>query len=286
MIGRAVALALLAAAVPWLQDGIDRRVGPFRRTNEVLYLWSGRHLERLVPGFKGLAADIYWMRTVQYFGGQRVFAEDKNFDLLYPLVDITTTLDPRLEIAYHYGAVFLSEPQPGGAGRPHDGIAILAKGCKAMPNNWRLRQELGFFHFLFLNDAETASRILMEASQLPGAAFWLRTLAADILLKGGERAGARRMWKEILDTSEAPILKVNAEERLRRLDALDLADEVARSAEEYKKRYGHLPASLEELGRAGLLRRPPVDSTGTPFAYDPATGQVTLSRGSPLWRPD
>ena len=151
MIRRLVLLALLASALPVLQDVIDRRVGPFRRTNEVLYLWSDGHVERLFGGFRGLAADIYWMRTVQYFGGQRVFATNKNYDLLYPLVDITTTLDPRLEIAYRYGAVFLSEPRPGGAGRPDLGVAILAKGCQALPDNWRLRQELGFFHFLFLN---------------------------------------------------------------------------------------------------------------------------------------
>jgi hypothetical protein len=69
----------------------------------VLYLWSGEHVKRLVPGFENLAADLYWLRTVQYFGGQRLFVSDKRFELLRPLIDITTTLDPRLEIAYRYG---------------------------------------------------------------------------------------------------------------------------------------------------------------------------------------
>lgn len=283
---RALLLALLAAAVPWLQDGIDRRIGAHRRADDVLYLWSPQQVARLVPRFRGLAADLYWMRTVQYYGGQRRFAQGKNYDLLYPLIDITTTLDPRLEIAYRYGAVFLCEPRPSGAGEPRLGIAVLEKGCKALPDDWRLRQDLGFFHYLFLRDATTASRVLTEASRLPGAAFWLRSLAADLLLKGGERQAARRMWRQILETSDAPVLRANAEERLRRLDALDDVDEVERAVKEFQRSRGRLPARLEELRQAGLLERPPQDPAGVAFAYDPATGGVSLSPHSPLWRPD
>ena len=87
------------------------------RRKQVLYVWSGSHVRRLSPGLENVLADVYWLRTVQYFGGQRAFATDKRFDLLAPLIDITTTLDPRFEMAYRYGAVFLAEPptQRGGA---------------------------------------------------------------------------------------------------------------------------------------------------------------------------
>src|SRR5688572_22397892 len=91
---------LLGLAVPWTQARIDERFGKHRAQQEVLYLWSGEQIKRMVPGFENLLADIYWLRTVQYFGGQRVYATDKRFDLLLPLVNITTTLDPRMEIAY------------------------------------------------------------------------------------------------------------------------------------------------------------------------------------------
>src|SRR6185436_6174550 len=79
-----LALLLLAAAslVPASQARIDQRTGTFRAQEEVLYLWSGEHVRRLVPGFESLAADIYWLRTVQYFGGQRLFVSGKRFELL------------------------------------------------------------------------------------------------------------------------------------------------------------------------------------------------------------
>ena len=35
-----------------------------------------------------------------------------DYPLLYPLLDITTTLDPRFNIAYRFGAIFLAEPYP------------------------------------------------------------------------------------------------------------------------------------------------------------------------------
>lgn len=281
-----VALGLLALGVVTVaaQRGIDERLGPFRAQEETLYLWSGRHVERLVPGFRNLAADVYWLRTVQYFGGERLFAQDKRFDLLEPLTEITTTLDPRLEVAYRYGAIFLSEPSPVGAGRPTAGVALLERGVERLPMSWRLRQDLGFFIHLFLGDSERAARVLDEAAAIPGAAFWLRTLAAEILAKGGDRAASRRMWQQMFDQAEGGLLKANAREHLQVLDALDQADRLSVAVREFATRVGRLPATLDELRSRGRALDPLVDASGTPFAYDPATGAVIVSRQSPLWR--
>jgi hypothetical protein len=279
-------VVLLAPAVPWSQAQIDRRAGSFRAQEEVLYLWSGNHVKRLFPGFEGIAADVYWLRTVQYFGGQRLFAANKRFELLRPLIEITTTLDPRLEMAYRYGAIFLSEPSPLGAGRPREGIEVLAAGARNNPASWRLRQDLGFFHYIYLHDAERAAAILNEAAELPGAAFWLRMLAADVLAKSGDRANSRRMWQQMFEQAEAGILKENARLRLQILDSRDLADRLEGLVLEFERRTGRLPARLEELRRAGLWRGPLVDAGGAPFGYDGVEGRVFIERTSPMWRPD
>jgi tetratricopeptide (TPR) repeat protein len=271
-------------AVPWLQARIDSALGEFRPQEEVLYLWSGKRVKAVVPGWEGIAADIYWLRTVQYFGGRRAFSTDKSFALLYPLIDITTTLDPRLEIAYRYGAIFLSEPAPSGAGRPQEGIAILERGARELPDSWRLRQDLGFFYYLFLKDAEKASEVLTEASKIPGAAFWLKAMAADLLAKGGDREKSRRMWWQMYEQAEEGILKSNALGRLQVLDALDQADRLTEALGKFERRHGRRPASLPELRASGLARDPIVDSTGVPFELDPETGRVTVSHRSVLWR--
>ena len=279
-------LALLLPAVPWTQARIDREIGTFRAQEEVLYLWSGEQVKRLSPGFESLAADLYWLRTVQYFGGERLYSREKRFELLQPLVDIATTLDPRLEIAYRYGAIFLSEPLPVGAGRPREGVELLEKGVRSLPHAWRLRQDLGFFLHLFLGETERAAAVLNEAAEVPGAAFWLRMMAADLVTKGGSRADARRMWQQMYEQAEEGIMKANAHARLEILDSLDAADNLTGRVAEFEKRRGRRPARLEELREAGLWGGPLADVAGTPFGYDQQTGRVFISRESRMWRPD
>ena len=276
---------LLLALVPFVQKRVDASRGAFGGGDETLYLWSGAQVRRLAPGLQGLLADVYWLRTVQYYGSQKAFEGGSAYPLLAPLIDITVTLDPRMEIAYRYGAIFLSERPPHGAGRPEDGIALLERGAAAQPENWRLRQDLGFYTFLFLHDARKASQILEEAAELPGAPVWLRTLAADVVFRGGDRATSRRMWQELQAQAEDVAMRNNAWAQLAVLDALDEADRLRVLVQKFAERTGRRPASLGELVTAGLLSRPPVDIFKVPFAYDPDTGEVAIGPSSPLQRP-
>ncbi len=210
-------------------------------------------------------------------------SDDKKFELLEPLLDVTVTLDPRLEIAYRFGGIFLSEGPPLGAGRPDAAQALLARGCAALPHSWRLRQDKAMLRFLFLKDAQNASRELLEASEIPGAPFWLKSLAASLLDQGGDRENARRLWAMLYETSEEGAMRQNALAHLQTLDSLDRRDAVRSAVAAFQRTKGRLPVDLVEVVRAGLLRSPAVDLQGVPFQYDPATGQVSLSRGSPLW---
>jgi hypothetical protein len=235
-----------------------------------------------------LAADVYWLRTVQYFGGQRRSEEKKNFALLEPLIDITTTLDPRLEIAYRYGAVFLCENPPEGAGRCEDGLAVLEKGASVvppLPEDWRLLQQKAFFAFLFLNDSERAAAELRRAAARPGAAFWLDMFAADLLAKGGKRKASRRMWQEMYESSEAGVMRENARLRLRILDSEDLADELSARVRKFREERGRWPSTLGDLKVGRYWTGPLVDAAGIPFRYDEGDGRVSISKDSPLWRP-
>jgi hypothetical protein len=282
-------LVVLATAlvpiVPWSQSRIDRLAGGVPAGRQALYLWSGKQVARLFPGFEGLAADVYWLRTVQYYGGQRAFVGEPRYELLGPLIEITTMLDPRLEIAYRYGATFLSEGRPIGAGRPREGVALLQRGTRKLPEAWMLVAQLGFFQYLFLGDPAGAAATLDEAARRPGAPFWFRTMAADVLMKGGERATARRMWEKMYEQSEGGIIKRNAALRLRILDSLDRADLLERAVAGYRRGTGRNPRHLEELRASGQWRGPFVDVAGVRFDYDRESGRVSIARRSPLWRP-
>jgi hypothetical protein len=262
---------------------IEQALGPFRAQEEVLYVWSGDHLRRMLPGFESLMSDVYWIRTVQYYGGQRVFAKDKRFDLLKPLAEITTTLDPKFEIAYRYAAVFLSEPPPAGAGDAAAGVALLKKGVLHNPENWVLWQNLGYFQFLYLGDARGAAESLLEGSRRPGAPVWLGTLAGDMLREGGEREAARKVWRGIQDSAEAARIREIAQINLLRLDALDRIDDLNRVVADSRNRNGRNPAAWPELAAAGISPGLALDPLGHRFDYDGALGRFSIARTSRLW---
>lgn len=285
MILRRLAGALLFVPIAMVQIHVDRTLGEFRAQEEVLYVWSGGQLKRMAPGFEGVMADLYWLRTIQYFGGERAYSKDKRYELLKPLIDITTALDPRMEIAYRYGAIFLSEGSPIGAGRPREGIALLERGAPLVNEGWRLRQQAGYFTFLFLNDPRKASQILLDASKMPGAPYWLESLAGQLLLRGGERELSRQIWRQIHEQSEPGAMRDNAAIHLEQLDTLDALDAVAERVESYKQRTGRWPPALDALKAAGLPGRVS-DPCGIPVDYDPGTGKVKVSRSSPCWRPE
>jgi hypothetical protein len=272
----------LAPAIPLCQLRVDRALGEFRSQEEILYLDSGERVRRLFPGFEGIMADIYWLRTVQYYGGQRTFASGKHYALLRPLIDITTTLDPRFELAYRYGAVFLSEQPPAGAGRPMEGIEVLERGVKALPHSWRLRWDLGSIWYFFVHDRKRAADIFIEASRVPGGPFWLESLAAKVLI-GSDRAVSREIWKRQLENGWGN-MKDNALYHLQLLDALDTRDALTAMAKRFAEKEGRLPRTLQDLVSAGLAIRIPTDPVGVPFEYDPQTGKARISRRSRLWR--
>jgi hypothetical protein len=276
------AFLLAAPLVPWAQARIDRDRDPYRIQEQTLYVWSGEHVRRMFPGLENLMADVYWLRTVQFFGHQRAFATHKRFDLLAPLADITTTLDPRFELAYRYGALFLAEPYPNGAGDVKAAAALLQKGVDQNPENWRLRQDLGFLYFFHAGDAHRAAEIMMDASRVPGAPDWLKTTAASLLAKQ-DRKTARQMWARLHDEFEGP-MKANAAFNLGRLDALDQVDRAQAVVDRIKAGLGRPPASWDEMLQAGLPAQLTRDPAGVPLDYDPATGAVSLSMQSPWWR--
>src|SRR5678816_3381741 len=99
---------------------------------EVLYITSPKAVKRLSLGYEGLLADVYWTRAVQYFGS-RHSEHARSYQSLYPLLEITTTLDPKLLVAYQFGANFLSPPPPHGAGVPDKAVQLVQYGIEKNP---------------------------------------------------------------------------------------------------------------------------------------------------------
>ncbi len=280
----ALLLVPITAAVVYVQRRIDAELAGFAARERLLFADSPDRLRQLVPGFELVLADIYWLRTVQYYGSESLFNAEPRYDELRTLIEITTTLDPRLELAYRYGAVFLSEGFPIGAGQPEAGKEILEKGVRANPDSWRLRWDLGAHWFFFMKNPKQAADVLRQARKhVPSAPFWLESLAARFL-EGDDRSSAREIWRHQYETGEG-VIRENALYNLQVLDALDIRDAYRAAIARFRAAHGRPPESLGELAQAGYVRdAAPRDPTGAPFVYDAADGRVKMARTSRLWR--
>jgi hypothetical protein len=288
MTGGKSSAVLIAAAVVAMGAAIGMQIArdrmyasENRATERILYVRSGEAAKRLTLEFDALAADVYWIRAIQHYGGdRRNVPAGKRYELLYPLLDLTTTLDPYFTLAYRFGAIFLSEAVPGGPGRPDQAELLLRKGIAAQPTKWQYYYDTGFVYYWHARDYKTAASWFQRAAEQPRAPNWLRPLIASMLTTANDRTAARFLWQQMLQ-SDQEWLRRNAERRLRQIDALDLIDQL----EAFVKRYP--PPAGEALTWQGVMRRTPLrqiptDPAGVPFELDPVTGDVTVHKDSPL----
>ena len=241
-------------------------------------------VRRAALSFESVLADFYWIRAVQHYGRTRLSGGGvHDYALLYPLLDVATTLDPRFDAAYRLGALFLAEPPPGGAGRPDLAVALLRKGVASVPERWQYLQDIGFVHYWWLQDVEEAARWFRRAAEIPGAPWWLRFLAATTMTEGGDRPGARALWRLVHDAAGDVWMRGEAARRLVQLDALDALDHYQHAVDRFRERTGRPPGSWQDLVAAGELSDIPVDPTGIAYELTPPSGAVTVSRRSALF---
>lgn len=276
------AVALLMAAAIGVQVVRDRGWTPYEPESSVLWLRSGPAAKRLALGFDSFVSDVYWIRAVIYYGERRRAQTQRSFDQLYPLLDLVTSLDPHFRVAYRFGALFLSEPPPGGPGRPDQAIALLERGVE-QDEDWEYYQDIGFVHYWWRHDYKSAADWFRRAAERPGAPNWLIGLAATTLAVGGSRDSSRQLWTQLLNDVDAAYIQNAARHRLQQLDAMDTIAMLTPVLQRFVDRERRTPQSWEELAGAERLATVPTDPTGMRFVFDPKLGYIDVSRQSVLW---
>ncbi len=263
-----------------VQQKIDGEQQAMHLESDDLALRSGNLVKGLSLEYAPLMGAIYWTRAVQYFGAKHRM-HDRNLELLWPLLDIATTLDPHLIVAYRFGAIFLGDDPPRGAGEPDLAVRLLQRGMKENPEYWRLYQDLGDVYYFNKKDYAKASEAFRKGSSYPDAPIWMKVMAAKIAEEGESLETSYFLWKQVYDTASDPQIKKNAETHLKLLSAQMAMREIDRLAADYQTRTGKHATHLSELVQAGLLKGIPLDPEGYPYVLGEG-GQAELSVESPL----
>jgi len=267
-------LGLLYPLQLWIDSTSTREV----ISEETLYFSSGETIRKLSVGLDALVADIYWIRTVQYFGGKllssgnRISSDTRKIrmDLLGPLLKIIVSLDPSHIRAYRFGAIFLPERDMPAA------IELLEMGIDKNPTEWHLYQDIGYIYWQW-GDYQKASEYYERGGEIPGAAFWMQDMAGLLKIKGGSRDVARQIYNRYLE-SEDQSIRNQATQRLNQLRMLDELDAIDDLLAKYKEGTGTCPQSfrvlasrLHALGLTLNQEMKPVDPDDFPYVLDSST---------------
>ena len=267
-----VAVGLLGAVVASAAVRLERDV-PEPDAGRLVYLPDAKLLSPLVLGYDNVLADVLWFRTINYFGEH--YATDRSYPWLASMCDVVTDLDPRAEHVYRFAGVIL----PWEAKRPDEGIRLLEKGIRALPDSWLLHYYAGIVHFLFRSDYAQAAEHLRRAAELPGAPPLVARIAAVMYTRRYGPETTVDVLRQMRDSADSEQLRDVLDEKIRDAQLTWDLERLAALVATYRSRFGHAPASLAALVDVGLLRGVPPDPFGGTYEIEPATGAVRSSTG-------
>ncbi len=250
----------------------ERRLGAVDRVDplgkELLYLPSLDMLKLSSLGNEGLAADLLYLWSIQYYSDFRI--KDK-FLYLETVYDLITDLDPLYFDAYRVGAMIMTIERGSRAEERKASVERLYdKGLAAMPGNWELAEVAAWDAMQQLRDPELAVHYAAIAAARPGAPPRVKRVYGRWL----DSAGAWTVddsiayWQDVLAEAERWPDIVLAKNHL--YDALARRDEgeLNPMLDGYRRRFGQCAENWQQLVDLGWLREAPLDYVGNPYGID------------------
>jgi hypothetical protein len=256
---------LTAGTAAWRAESLRQGEAP---GHHLLYLPSGRYLKVLSLGFDGLAADLIYIWSIQYYSNYQIQDRYDYLDQIYRRV--IAELDPHFLDPYLVGSMIMSVE----ANRNDLALRLLEEGAEKNPREWILPFQAGFLCYHRLHDYACAREYFGRAQSLPGAPAPVKRLYAEMYNRLGDQRTSLRYWAEIHDTADSDYVR-----RVSWMHVHDLRIEVDledldRLVERYRMARGAPPRSLDALVREELLPAVPRDPEGRPYTIDRETGKT------------
>lgn len=218
----AVAIAAGTATLG-VAETAQRRVPRPHPLEELSYYPSGAMLRPATLGHAETAADLAWLRAVQYYGEHR--STDNRFHNMEHVFEILTSLSPRYRAAYVFGSFALAQE-----GRDFPAAErLMRRGLERNPKSGELAFEAGFLYYVKPGgrDLKQAAEYFELAALQPDAPPQARRFAAFSRQAAGELEVAYALWAGVLESSPNPYLRQIAEKKM-----TEIREALARGARE------------------------------------------------------
>jgi hypothetical protein len=226
-------------------------------------------------GYQEVVADSMWLRVIQDFDtcgkalatdvspvpsgpeavekarSQRVGRCENSW--VYNMIDAITELAPRFQVPYSQGGVILSVAvdDVSGAGR------IYEKGISQFPNEWQIAYKAAYHYLYEIGDRKKAADLLMTASKLPQAPYWLPILAARLYSKTGSAMLGKAVLEDFIEKNPDQADNEHVKKRMAEIER-DLA-----AGDDPEPQTGAATA-LAPTTQAGAAQKPAVKPTALP----------------------
>jgi tetratricopeptide (TPR) repeat protein len=237
----------------------------------------------IVFGYEAVAADIWWLDGIQYYGTP---ANTKDrFRSLSSFLDVTTDFDPAFEYVYQFGgqAIPFHDPETHLWYNIPGALRLLRKGVAAGGQRWQVPWLLGYTLYTYRGEYEEAGQAMAEASRRRGAPSYIQSLADRLLAQADDPETAIELTKSAMSQTQDPKVLAELSDQLRALE-LQRDLDVLNDAANRLRKTGVTPSRLEDLlPPAGLAALPPEPYEGH-FYWDAAAGKVKSNHDDKLLR--
>lgn len=156
-----VMLVVVCVVFFWAQYKIVKAREGLRIDEKILMLSDRPAVTKvLAMGFDSALADMFWIRSIQYFGGNfSSLKKPEKRNGLINLMENMVYLDPHFVAAWKFGGFVINESIK----EPNTAIDFLLRGAKENPKQWRLTFDAGFIAFYDLKDYALAKQLFIQS---------------------------------------------------------------------------------------------------------------------------
>jgi tetratricopeptide (TPR) repeat protein len=223
---------------------------------------------RLVAGeFNGVFSDFLLLQVGSFTGsGKRISPMEWEKVLLG--FNQIMELDPYFEQTY----LMAQSEMAWDARMPEEAIKLLGKARKCRPWDFRPGYFIAFDYYYFLNDYEKASREFFEAAKVKDAPIILALLGSRFSVKEGKTQASILTLESML--TQTNLTEDNVKEIKNRIIALKGVEIIESAVDEYVKKFGKKPETINDIVEKGIIRQLPQNPYSASYTYNSNNNEV------------
>lgn len=271
---------LLAIAILWsvtfqIQVHIASENSTQSQIEDLKYLPNGNFLKGAALSYKGILADLLWIKALVYFGEH--VKSDQQYTWLYHILDITTTLDPYFEDPYEFAGIVLAEE----LGDIDGSIKLLKRGMDNVPKShdryWYLPFFLSYNYMYYKKDFATAAHFLEIAAKYPQSPSYIPLLVSRLYANSDNHQVAVSFLTEMINSTQNKQIKESLVHRIQEI----IVDQHIRQLEKYRdqfyQKWDRYPVTLKELQEKQIIETIPEEPFGGYYTISPSDHSISSS---------